>query len=94
MYFDYLEHIEKTRGLEATVKFVKTSRNAVTRFICGQPLDMADGVELKDGWPVWLTALKPLCETLEGKRFLITLLIVLRGVKLKPKLDLTPIEEA
>jgi hypothetical protein len=79
------------RGIAFTVKYVKNSRLAVTRYITGHPLSAVDLVSLKDGWPVWLSAQKELISDTDGLRLLMTLLVSLRGVKLKPDLDISPI---
>jgi len=90
-YFKKLAYLVESRGLPFTVRYVKTSRNAVMRIISGQPLKSTDGVRLKDGMPVWLSPFKHLLETKNGIRLFTTLLVALRGVKLKPELKLDPI---
>nr|UJQ92476.1 MAG: putative RNA-dependent RNA polymerase [Mitoviridae sp.] len=90
-YFKDLDRLISSRGLPETVSYVKKSRNCCMRVITGEPLSSEDGVKLKEGWPVWLSYLKPLSNTPEGLRILLTLLTVLRGVKLKAVLDLQPI---
>lgn len=90
-FFEKVSNLIATRGLPATIAYVKLSRNAVMRVISGRPLDSSDGVSLREGWPQWLLFLRPLVSTMEGKRILLTLLTSLRGVILKPQLDLGPI---
>jgi len=90
-YFKTVLRLVDERGLAFTVKYVKSSRLAVTRYITGHPLDAIEGVALKDGWPVWLADLKELISSKDGIRLLFTLLVSLRGMKLNPHLDITPI---
>jgi len=90
-YFKTVLRLVDERGLAWTVKYVKTSRLAVTRYITGHPLDAIEGVALKDGWPVWLSEQKELISSKDGIRLLFTLLVSLRGMKLSPHLDITPI---
>jgi len=90
-YFRTVKSLRDERGLAWTVKYVKSSRLAVTRYLTGHPLETLDGVALKGGWPVWLTSHKELIQTKDGIRLLMTLLISLRGIHLKPVLDVTPI---
>lgn len=90
-YFGSLSKLIETRGMAATVKYVKASRNCCMRTITGEPLEREDGIALKDGWPVWLSSLRCLCDTREGLQILMTLLLVLRGVILPPVLDISPI---
>jgi len=56
-YFKNVLRLVDERGLAFTVKYVKTTRLAVTRYITGHPLDAVDQVALKEGWPVWLSDL-------------------------------------
>ena len=90
-YFKNVLRLVDERGLAFTVKYVKTTRLAVTRYITGHPLDAVDQVALKDGWPVWLSDLKLLTSSSEGIKLLMTLLVSFRGIHLPPVLDVTPI---
>jgi hypothetical protein len=90
-FFTRVLQLVDERGIAFTVKYVKSSRLAVTRFITGHPLTELDGVGLKDGWPIWLSDLKALTSSGSGIKLLLTLLISLRGIHLKPILDVTPI---
>lgn len=90
-YFRSLDKLIRTRGIADTVKYVKASRNCCMRVISGEPLESEDGIALENGWPKWLSEFRVLTQTPEGLKLLLTLLVVLRGVKLPPVLDLTPI---
>jgi Holliday junction resolvasome RuvABC endonuclease subunit len=48
-YFKTVLRLVDERGIAFTVKYVKSSRLAVTRYITGHPLDAVEGVALKDG---------------------------------------------
>jgi len=61
------------------------------RVISGRPLEKVDGVALEEGWPIWLADFKTAIYHPDSLRLLMTLLVVLRGVKLKAVLDLDPI---
>jgi hypothetical protein len=90
-YFKRVLQLVDERGLAFTVKYVKTTRLAVTRYLTGHPLTAVDQVALKDGWPVWLSDLKVLMSTHQGIKLLLTLLVSLRGIHLDAVLDITPI---
>jgi hypothetical protein len=90
-FFATVLRLVDERGVAFTVKYVKTSRLAVTRYITGHPLDAIEGVALTDGWPNWLSEQRELISSKDGLRLLMTLLVSLRGVKLDPHLDITPI---
>lgn len=90
-YFANVLRLVDERGLAFTVKYVKMTRLAVTRFITGHPLGAVEGVALKDGWPVWLSDLKVLTSNHLGIKLLLTLLVSLRGIHLDAVLDVTPI---
>lgn len=91
-FFDYLSKQVESRGLEQTVSFVKTSRNAVCRCLSGRPLVDTEGVALREGWPIWLIQFRSVSST-DEKRLLMTLLVGLRGLTFKPVLDTEPIEK-
>lgn len=90
-YFKNVLRLVDERGLGFTVKYVKTTRLAVTRYLTGHPLDAVEGVALKDGWPVWLSDLRELTSSPQGIKLLLTLLVSLRGIHLDAVLDVTPI---
>lgn len=94
-FFGVISHRVTNQGLEHTIKWLKATRLCVTRYITGYPiLTYRDGpilVDLLEGWPRWLSDFKPLIHTPEGIRYLFTLLVCLRGLTLKPVLDVTPI---
>jgi hypothetical protein len=91
MYFSRLDKLIADRGLAFTVKYVKSSRNCVMRVISGRPLESAEGIALREGWPEWLVPFRYMIQSKDGIRVLLTLLVALRGVMLPPNLDLTPI---
>jgi len=70
------------------VREVKTKRNQIMRFILGNPLLTAPGVDV-DGWPKQLSFLKHLHTTPKGIRSCLTLLMLTRAFSLGgvPKLD-------
>jgi hypothetical protein len=90
-YFKTVLRLVDERGIGFTVKYVKLTRLAVTRYITGHPLDAVEQVALKEGWPVWLSDLKVLASTPQGIKLLLTLLVSLRGIHLDAVLDVTPI---
>nr|UJQ92572.1 MAG: putative RNA-dependent RNA polymerase [Mitoviridae sp.] len=90
-YFKRVETLVEQRGLPEAIAYVKASRLAVTRYISGAPLKSLPGVRLIEGWPGWLLPLKPLKDSIEGKKVLMTLLVAFRNILLTPKLDLSPI---
>jgi len=90
-YFANVLRLEKDRGLAFTVKYVKATRLAVTRFITGHPLSAIDGVELKEGWPVWLAAFLLLIPDTTVLKLLMTLFVSLGSVRFPVVLDITPI---
>nr|UPW42227.1 MAG: putative RNA dependent RNA polymerase [Xinjiang mito-like virus 72] len=86
----------KNNGTLYTVKALKTMRLHCTRYICGSPLLVnKEGVGVdRSGWPTALAFLKPLLkEGLQGKKFLLTVLMLSRtleprkGEKLEPNYD-------
>jgi len=48
-FFKNVLRLVDERGLAFTVKYVKSTRLSVTRFITGHPLDAVEGVALKGG---------------------------------------------
>lgn len=49
----------EARGLEWTVKRVKSTRLAATRYLTGHPLKELEGVGLSEGFPNWIADWKP-----------------------------------
>nr|UJQ92539.1 MAG: putative RNA-dependent RNA polymerase [Mitoviridae sp.] len=94
MFFHYLKDLEKDRGIRFVIAYVKSSRLAVTRFLTGHPLSSLEGVGLKNGWPIWLSAFLPHIYDRNALRLLMTLLVSLRGIMLPPVLEVSPIVEA
>jgi hypothetical protein len=53
---DSLLSLMESRGVEFTIKYVKTSRNCVMRFLSGEPLKECPGVALdSEGFPIWIS---------------------------------------
>lgn len=93
LFFEHVMKLERTRGIEYTVKYTKTSRNACLRVLSGEPLKKCDGVLLdKNGYPAWISIL---FEEANGchirLRILLTYLTSLRSITLRPKLDIDSI---
>lgn len=91
IFFKDIDLLVSTRGLEFTVKYVKLTRLAVTRYLCGEPLSVLEGVELKDGFPLWINRFKPALQDKDEIRVLMTLLVSLRSLTFKPILDTSTI---
>jgi hypothetical protein len=92
LFFATILRLADERGLPFAVKYVKSSRLAVTRKISGHPLSALEGVALaSDGWPVWLSWMRTPSQSGEGIKLVLTLLTSLRGIHLPPTLDITPI---
>lgn len=70
---------------------MKSTRLAVTRYLCGQPLSSLEGVGLSDGFPTWISYLKPALQGSENIKLVMTLLTSLRHLTFKPVLDLSTI---
>jgi len=92
-YFSRLSLLFGSRGKTWTVKYVKMTRLAVTRFISGEPIDHLPGLKVRDGWPMWVNCLKPLLQDKICLKVLLTLLTVLRDLQDKPILDVQPITD-
>lgn len=90
-YFKYCNLLMETRGLRAMIKYAKSTRLIVTRYLSGNPLDSYEGVKIKGSWPAWLAGWKPYIAEKEVIRYLFTLLTAYRGIELKPILDTSPI---
>nr|WEA82906.1 RNA-dependent RNA polymerase [Armillaria borealis mitovirus 1] len=93
LYRDKILTLMESRGLIFTIKYVKTSRNCIMRYLGGDPLESVPGVAVKEGWPVWLDFLKPYSETVTGIKVLTTLLTLLRAMSCEPTLDISTIVE-
>jgi hypothetical protein len=91
LFFKEVDRLASTRGIEFTVKYVKSTRLAVTRYLSGEPLSVLEGVELRDGFPLWIIAFKPALLNRDELRLLMTLLVSLRGIQFKPVLDTSTI---
>ncbi|AQM32767.1 replicase [Agaricus bisporus mitovirus 1] len=93
-FFKEVRSLILSRGLEFTVLYVKTSRNAINRVLSGEPLQECDQLALtKDGVPKWLL---PIFDNsnIEKIRILQSLLVSLRGITLSPILDTSTITSA
>jgi len=79
-YVDFISQMRKNNGLKQTIKYMKTSKLHITRYICGQPLKSnSDGVSLdKDYFPTRLNFLKKLSK--ESPRIVMTLLSYTRAL--------------
>jgi hypothetical protein len=64
-------------------KYMKTSRLHITRYICGKPIRsiQGSGVSVTRGWPTKLLFLKELYFTDKGKRVILTLCNLTRGIE-------------
>jgi hypothetical protein len=95
-FFQLINLLRARRGLKWTVLYLKKVRLCVTRFLCGEPLRILDGVGLTtSGFPRILG--KWLNVDLTNKnniRYLLTLLTVYRGTVFAPVLDTTPITKS
>nr|QIR30229.1 RNA-dependent RNA polymerase [Plasmopara viticola lesion associated mitovirus 5] len=83
-FFKLFQHHLKHDGLKQTIKIFKQMRLHITRFLCNDPLfvnDLKIGVD-KSGWPKRLDFLKELTDTTEGKRFLLTIVMLGRNFTL------------
>nr|QIR30227.1 RNA-dependent RNA polymerase [Plasmopara viticola lesion associated mitovirus 3] len=82
-YFKTFNNYYKNHGLVYAVQQFKQMRLHITRYMCSQPLLINNvGVSLdKSGWPNKLSFLKELVETDEGKRFILSLLMINRVFK-------------
>lgn len=87
-YRDLIVQLMESRGVPFTVSYIKNVRNAVMRYVSGEPLIESPGVELdSDGFPKKVSFLKPLLTDSEGVKVVLTLLTLLRAISLKPVLD-------
>jgi len=93
LIYGILSHRIRTRGMGDSLIFMKSSRNAVMRFILGSPLLDVPGIPLKGGWPVWLLPLKELSHSENGLRALLTLLTLTRAFTHSSGPDLTTITD-
>lgn len=98
LYFEQLQKLIKNNGYVYTIKYMKSVRLHITRYICHSPLFINDaGVAVdKKGWPKAFGFLKPLLKSIDGKRVLFTLILLPRGLiidrkKLNLKVDYSTI---
>jgi len=88
-FFKLITKLIKNHGLIHSVKLLKQMRLHCTRYICGSPLlsnDLMIGID-KSGWPKQLEFLKPLLTSgIEDTKFLMTLLLLSRTLKVSGKL--------
>jgi hypothetical protein len=90
---DELLSLIEHRGIDFTVSYVKTSRNAVMRYISGEPLKDTAHVKLVGGFPKWLSHFQPHVDDPNVIKILLTLLTLTRAISLKPLLDTSTITE-
>lgn len=90
-FVKYVLDLESESGTRYAVAYVKDARLAVLRTVTGHPLESVGRVALDKGWPVFLESFKGFTSDRDHLRFLLTLLTSLRGIKLAPVLDVSPI---
>jgi hypothetical protein len=87
-FFTEVRRLVDDRGIEFTVKYVKTCRNCITRALSGEPVQEVDGIKLdKNGIPSAFSEIY--YASLGSKdriRVLMSLLVSLRSITLPPKL--------
>lgn len=84
--FKVIHHLLKNNGTLFTVKYLKTCRLLITRYMCGRPLHNNDNfIGTKKGFPIKFMFLKSYIDTgsLEKIKFVLTLLNVSRTIKPK-----------
>lgn len=88
-FVSLFENIRSKSGLKYAIKYFKTSRLHITRFMCNKPLfKNSDGVSVDStGWPTRMLFLKELTKTNKGWRILLTILTYTRGVQPTAKED-------
>nr|AWY10961.1 RNA-dependent RNA polymerase [Sclerotinia sclerotiorum mitovirus 1-A] len=82
-YIGQVESMRKQSGLPFTIKYMKTARLHITRYISGQPLrSNSNLVSLTDGFPTKFLYLKELIDSGDTKmiRFVLTLLGYTRSI--------------
>nr|QIR30265.1 RNA-dependent RNA polymerase [Plasmopara viticola lesion associated mitovirus 42] len=85
-YFQLMTKLLKQGGTVYTVKYLKTCRLHVTRYLAGQPILESDIIDVfKDGIPSSFEFLYPIIKSnsLQDHKFLMTLLMVTRCIKPK-----------
>jgi len=92
-FLAFMLNIVKVRGITFGLTTIKGLRLCVLRTISGSPLDDFPGIHLKNGWPTRLASFKPLIESHDGIRFLLTVLWIFRGIKVPPKMDFDSITQ-
>lgn len=93
-YIIILDKSIRTRGIKTTIKDFKVLRNLVTRYLCGSPIYKSDRVRImREGWPFRLKFLwhPDITTSPQDKRFVLSLLVFLRGIQGKDAPDLSPI---
>nr|UEP19806.1 RNA-dependent RNA polymerase [Sclerotinia sclerotiorum mitovirus 43] len=83
-YIGQVESMRKKSGLPFTIKYMKTVRLHITRYISGQPLKSNSSlVSLTNGFPTKFLYLKDLIDSGDNKslRFVLTLLMYTRSIK-------------
>jgi hypothetical protein len=93
-FFEVVRRLEKERGIEFTVKYIKTCRNYITRALSGHPSFEDNGVALDaNGIPKAFAAIYyQAIGSNDRIRILLSLFMSLRSITLKPNPDLSTIE--
>jgi len=94
-FFEVVSRLEKDRGIEFTIKYIKTCRNYITRAFSGQPSFEHNGVALdSNGIPKEFAALYyEAIGNRDRMKILLSLFMSLRSITLKPNPDLSTIVE-
>jgi hypothetical protein len=82
-FINYIEYLRTNNGLPYTIKYMKSVRLHITRYICGQPLLVnKDLVSLTKGFPTRFLFLKDIIDTnnLIKIRGIMTLLYFTRSI--------------
>lgn len=99
-FFKDLHHKFQSEGASETIKFVKETRIAVLRYLTGEPLVQAHSkIKLYQGWPVWILGMRIILPESriitpgerDHIRYILTLLSCLRGIMVKPTVDVSTI---
>jgi len=80
----YIDHLRRNNGLQYTIKYMKSVRLHITRYICGNPLySNKDLVSLTNGFPTNFLYLKDIIDSnnLIKIRGIMTLLYFTRSIK-------------
>lgn len=63
-FLGFIENMRQKSGLKYTIKYMKTVKLHITRYICGQPLKVNDSqVSLTNGFPTRFLYLKTLIDS-------------------------------